>query len=430
MLDASRTANFWNRFWGPIDRRLGIRGVLAVAAFLRLASIPVVRSYLHPETWEFGPLAEAIRAGFGYSEVLPNGLRVPSVFMPPAYSYVLAFFYWLAGERPLTYFVIEVVQAAFGVLLIYVVYRLALLLLGKMSAIAAACIMTLYPAQVYMCNEFHGISIYIVLGVSAVYFLALYLEESPSWKYMLAAGLCMGGLMLFRSEAPALVVFYSALLLARKGWKCLGHVAIFALVATACLAPWTIRNYLTFGKLIPTTASGGYALWVGNNSRATGSQHYDYFKAMPQDVKNAVDRTPLNKEYQVRQDVALKNIAVRYMFSHPRREAILAARKLFLFFVFDPAHDKGRNSAYWVPSVLLTILAIYAIVLRPRMLFGKLILPVLSIFFAVAVGVVVLVLPRYKIEIDPFIIIIASTVFTAKRFESRTEMREERLVEA
>jgi hypothetical protein len=64
---------------------------------------------------------------------------------------------------------------------------------------------------------------------------------------------------------------------------------------------------------------------------------------------------------------------------------------------------------YWLPSILLSLLAIWGAVLRGKKILRKGLLLVVSILFAVAVGIVVFVLPRYKIVVDPFIIIFAAT---------------------
>lgn len=414
MVQSARTNSLWSRITATFGHWPGIGTVLIAAALLRLASIPLVRSYLHPETWEFGPLARNLAQGFGYTDLLKDGSRVPSIFMPPAYSYFLAFFFWLGGERPATYLAIEVLQAAFGVLLVYVVYRLARLLIGERGAIAAACMTAIFPTQIYMCNEFHGISIYIVLETAAVFFLIRYLQISHAWGDVILAGLCMGVLLPFRGEAPALVLVYAAILALRGGRKAVVPAVAFALIAAACLAPWTIRNYREFGRVIPVCASGGYNLCVGNNENATGSQHYNYIGLMPAGEKAELGRIPLGRNTRVAQDDFLKRLAVDYIRTHPREEAVLALKKLFIFFVFDPSHEKGRNPAYWIPSLLLSLLAIWGAILRGKKLFGNDLFLVGSILLAVAVGMVVFVLPRYKIVIDPFLIIIAANVFAAK----------------
>lgn len=404
----------------------GLRTVLIVAALLRLASIAVVHSFLHPQKWEFGPLAENLVKGLGYSDLMVNGTYQPSIYMPPAYPYFLAFFYRIGGEWPVTFLVVELIQAGLGVLLVYLVYHLALVLIGKPEAIVAACLTAIYPTQVYMCNEFHPINIYIVLEVATVFFLVRYLKISASWKDLIMAGMCAGTLMFFRGETPALVLLYAAVLLLCGGLKAAKPALVFVLIAFACLAPWTIRNYRVFGRIVPVCASGGLNLWIGNNPLATGDDRYqaadivrgDFWRGsvlpseleqLSPEVREAFSRIPIDRNSQIAKDQVLKHLAVNFIRTQPKDEAKLLLKKLFDFFVFDPRHEKGRQPMYWLPSILLSLLAIWGAVLRGKRILRQDLLLVASIVFAVAVGVAVFVLPRYKIVVDPFIMIFAAT---------------------
>lgn len=389
--------------------------VLGLASLLRLLSIVLVRSFLHPVTWEFGPLAENLSAGLGYSQRLPNGLLVPAIYMPPAYPYLLALFYRLGGERPATYIALEILQAACGVLLVYLVYRLANLLAGLRAGLGAALLVAIYPTQIYLCNEFHGISVYIVLGVASVFFLIRNLSGTHSWKDLIAGGLCSGALMLFRAEAVGLILIYAAIFIFQSRFKAWAQAIAFLIIAFGCLVPWIVRNYETFHRFIPVCASGGYNLYVGNNPVATGSQHDDkLWNPLPADVKSAFSAIPSGPNERVQKDDVLKHLALNYMETHPLEEAKLAFRKLWIFFVFDPAHDKGRNPVYWLPSLLLTFLGVCGAWLRGRKLLGEDLLMVSSILFTIAVSVAIFVLPRYKIAVDPFIMILAAYLVAAR----------------
>jgi 4-amino-4-deoxy-L-arabinose transferase-like glycosyltransferase len=387
-------------------RWISLRTVLIAAAILRLASIPVLRNYLHPVTWEFGPIARSILAGHGQTFLLPNGMRVPSAFEPPAYPYFLALFYRMFGETPLAYFLIETIQAAAGVLLVYVVYRIAELFIGKKAGIVAACVTAIFPTQVYMCNEFHPISFYIVVHCLVVFWLARYIERTHSRIDLVAAGFSMGVLLLFRSDALVLLFACAGIIVVRRGLKAVVPALVFFVIACACLAPWTIRNYRAFGKFIPVTNLAGINLWIGHNPDATGGAKYGYFsRPFPADLENAMDRIPLDRDYEVSKDVALRNLALEYARTHPRREVELAWKKFLYFVTFDPQHLKGRQPLYWAPSILLTILAIYGAVLRGRKLYGEDLLMTTSIVLALAMVVAVVYLPRYRIIIDPFLIV-------------------------
>ena len=397
--------------------------ILIVAGALRLAAILFVRSFLHPETWEFGPIAEKIVSGVGYTIVLPNGQRAPSAFEPPAYAYILASFYRIGGQRPLTYLILALVQAALGVLLVYVVYRLADLLLGRKGAVIAAILVAIYPTQVYMCNEFHSINFYIVLEAASVLFLVRYLKVSPSWNDLIAAGFCMGVMMLFRGEAPGLVVLYGILLLIQGGLRAVVPSLVFLLLASACLAPWTLRNYLVFGKFVPVCTTSGATLWIGHNPRADGGDRYgyDFYKPKPPDVNAAFETIPFNRDYEYAENKALHDFAIQYIRTHPRREIELAFKKLFIFFFFDPLHPKGRQPAYWVPSFLLTLLAIGGAIRYRKNLLHEYLFVTASIGFAITVGMAVLVLPRYKIVVDPFFMIFAAALLSGQQPAQRSE---------
>ncbi len=91
----------------------------------------------------------------------------------------------------------------------------------------------------------------------------------------------------------------------------------------------------------------------------------------PPDVVYALLQLPNDRSYEVERDKSLRRIAYAYVRTHPKDEAILLLRKVFLFFVFDPDHEKGRRPIYWVPSVLLTLFAIYGAILRGNKIFQE-----------------------------------------------------------
>jgi hypothetical protein len=92
---------------------------------------------------------------------------------------------------------------------------------------------------------------------------------------------------------------------------------------------------------------------------------------------------------------------------------------VWLLFVFDPSHGKGKQAMYWMPSLLLTLIAMWGVYLRgPDLLTGPNLFIAASIAFAVLVAAVVFVLPRYKIAVDPFLMIVGANVINWNR---RTE---------
>jgi 4-amino-4-deoxy-L-arabinose transferase-like glycosyltransferase len=404
--------SFPTRIAALLERWPSIGLVLWVAGLLRVASIFVLRSYRHPITWEFGAIADRIRAGFGYTVPLPGGGTAPSAYMPPAYSWVLVAMLRLGGDRPATWLALELIQAALGVLLVYILYRTALLLAERRVAIVAALLVAVFPTQIYSCNEFHSINFYSVLGAAAVFWLTRYANKSGARKDLFLAAVAMGLLMLFRAEAPALVLLFALILLLRRGWSEVGRAVAFSAVAFLVLAPWTLRNLLAFHQFVLVTDSAGKNLWIGNNPHATGSEHYPFPQFIPADIWRACEDAPRNRDFEITCEDAFKRDSIHFAVTHPAAEVRLAFTKLDYFFVFDPHHDKGRRPIYWVPSVLLSIAALYGAWLRRRRLLREDAFLVVSVLFAVAVTAAVFALPRYKIVIDPFLMFFAASILS------------------
>ena len=405
--------------------------ILAIAGVLRVASIFVLKNYLHPESWEFGIIASGINRGLGYTYPVPNTghyflngspyappytLNLISAVMPPGYPYFLAWFLRTFGDRPGTYLTIELIQAVFGVLLVYVVYRTAKSLLSQKAANLAALICALYPAQIETCNEFHSFSFYVVLGVSVIYFLNRYMNQTNSWKDIVWAGLCMGLMLPFRAEALAPMFLYAVCLVIRKGARALGPALLFAAISALCISPWVIRNYKVFGVFVPTETTPGWNLWLGHNPSSTGSNHYDWIQAqsIQPGMRADLDRVPLDVHYEIAIDQVFRKYARDYIRTHPRREVELAAKKLFIFFVFDPTHQKGSLPTYWIPSILLSCFAAYGAFLQRKRIFREDLLLTVSILYALLLGVALFVLPRYKMVVDPYIMIFAAAVVDRK----------------
>lgn len=100
---------------------------------------------------------------------------------------------------------------------------------------------------------------------------------------------------------------------ARKG-ICLAGIAIsLGLI----MAPWTIRNYLVTGHLVPTTLWVGPSLYDGLNPTATGDSDMQFIE---------IDQLPQRmSEYEV--DREYRRRAWDYALQNPRRAAWLALKK-------------------------------------------------------------------------------------------------------
>lgn len=386
----------------------GTRWILSLSAALRLASILAIRSFMHPQTWEFGEVAHSLLLGHGYSYY-----GSPSAYMPPAYPLLLAGLFDLLGESWAVYLFLEIVQAAAGVLLVFLVYRLALALyhdqaLARLAAILAA----FYPPFIQMCNEFHSINFYIVLGVTTVLLLVKALQQPSRWDYLVYAAISMGILLLFRAEALLLATLFAALIFLQSQRNSrVARSLLFVAIAYGCLGPWMLRNYRLFHELVPTTTAYGLNLYIGNNQNATGSDRSAtgyVLSSLPPAMKADLEAVPMVPEKEILLHRIFRREALAYIGSHPWREVILAGQKLRMFWGFDPNHEKGSQPLFWLPSVVLSVFFGLGLFIGAKPTLRELSPVLVSIAFGMLTSVVFFVLPRYKIAIDPLLCILAS----------------------
>src|SRR5208282_6778138 len=92
------------------------------------------------------------------------------------------------------------------------------------------------------------------------------LEGNRSW---LVLGIYSGLLVLFQPSLLTVVLVYGGWLAVSKGSSPRIWIALAGLLLT--LAPWTVRNYVTFERFIPLRDNLGLELWLGNRPGMQGT---------------------------------------------------------------------------------------------------------------------------------------------------------------
>jgi hypothetical protein len=245
-----------------------------VAAVLRL----VIASYIVSHYgvvrvyggFESCRIAASIMGGHGFSSPygIPSG---PTAWLPPVYPYLVAAVFKVLGVYSLaSLWCLILVNIGCETLIVVLLFRIGLRCFGPMTAFAASFLWAVELGGVAYGVRIWESSISALLATLSV-LLYLHLLDSPSRKRdWIGYALLWALAALTNTALLTLMPLAVGALLFRK-WPEVRWNALVALAVFLCaLAPWTIRNYVVFHKLIPIRGNFGPNLWYGNHPGVQG----------------------------------------------------------------------------------------------------------------------------------------------------------------
>jgi 4-amino-4-deoxy-L-arabinose transferase-like glycosyltransferase len=251
--------------------------ILGAALATRLASATYILSS------RFGPqllflrnepshIAAALVSGLGFSSPYAGAPTAPTAQQPPLYPLLLAGIFKLFGVGTVasawTAVLVNVLAGAVTAVLLYYVGRLHF---GETVGILAAWLWVL--PWMYQTNAF-SVSLtpaYLAaLGLTALFlWVPKRLEGKRRW---LVLGIHSGLLVLLQPSLLTVVWVYGGWLAVSKGSSPRVLIALAGFLLT--LAPWTVRNYVTFERFIPLRDNLGLELWLGNRPGMQGTADF------------------------------------------------------------------------------------------------------------------------------------------------------------
>jgi len=254
--------------------------VFAIAVTMRLWAL---RQLLQEHAWqffyqynEFAHIASNVASGHGYSSLWANTPLAPTAAEPPVYAYLLAGIFRLTGvySFPALWIALglnAVLSAITGVLILRIGGRS----FGSSTGVLAAWVWScwLFEAVVAV-RLWHSSLSALVLMIGLL--LLPQLDTSLRAAHWLMFGAVAGVAGLTNTTLLSVFPFFWLWLwigYRRRRQSCnrllFASVGVFLLT----LLPWTIRNYVTFGRLMPIRDDFWLELWIGNHegeARLTG----------------------------------------------------------------------------------------------------------------------------------------------------------------
>ncbi len=245
------------------------------ACFLFVFSYPLPP--VQNDAVEYLALARNIAAGKGFTV---NGVT-PAVYRPPLFSALLGGWFYVSGNSsPLSAAVFQSLMHAAGVLAAF------LLFLEVVPSLAWAVAGTLWLAVNPLLVTRAALVLQeptLLLFTTLAAWLSVRLLKAPSLPRAGAAGAAWGLCTLDKVVAwfVPLLLLAMRLLPERRRWEWKRREAAVLLLGFAIVvAPWTIRNYVRFHRLIPVNGQGeGMLEWNVSHAEIPGERPGSEFAA-------------------------------------------------------------------------------------------------------------------------------------------------------
>ncbi len=359
-------------------------------------------------------VAERLAAGDGFVRPPHPGLPAPlgtgpTAEHPPLFELLLGAVDRLGIDSVLAQ---KSAMCAVGTVTVVLIGLAARLVAGERAGLLAGGIAALYPFLWVADGSLMSESLYGALIAGALV-LAISFARSPTPRPALALGAVVGLAALTRGEALLLVVLLVLpLALSRRlPWGRRAALAAMAVAATVLvIAPWTVRNALTFDRFVPIAASTSSAIAGAN----CDDSYHGRFLGLWQ--FQCYGRRPPGDESE--KAAVYRRRGLDYVDAHSGRlPVVLAARLGRVWDLYHPLQQvkyeyfEGRSRtasklgliAYY-PLLLLALAG--AILIRRRR--GPL-LPLLALPLTVSVTALLAYgLTRFRFAAEPAIVVLAA----------------------
>jgi 4-amino-4-deoxy-L-arabinose transferase-like glycosyltransferase len=193
---------------------------------------------------------------------------------PPLYPYLLALHYRVFGVSAANG---RILQILLGMLLVYLVYRVARRYFDGQVGVIAAAIAAANPFLIMISGYLLTENLYMILMLTALLVAPTPARLNGPLRGVLGAAALLAAATLTRPTGlPVAIWTLAAGLIFGAGSLTLrGRNGLFAAALfIALLLPWSVRNQRVVGAWVGLTTHGGITFYQGNNQRVVDVVHY------------------------------------------------------------------------------------------------------------------------------------------------------------
>lgn len=319
--------------------------LIALAARLR-----VLTQLLPAKTWsgfyehnEFARIAWAVVSGFGYSSPWANTPLAPTAVEPPAYSYLLAGIFKLTGSyTDVSLWIAVGLNAVLSAVTAVVILRIGKRDFDAPTGVLAAWVWSCWLYEAVVSIRLWESSLSALL-LATTLFLLPKVSEALRPSTWIIFGALAGVAALTNTTLLSLFPFFWLWLWIRchrSGRLCNRLVVLSIATGIVILLPWTIRNYKTFGRLMPLRDNFGLELWIGNHEGAMQSHRF------PSDFP-LIDPSEYNRLGELHFMESKRQIGLQFIWQNPGDFMRLSGRRVVKYWT-DP------DRSIWLPISLMS----------------------------------------------------------------------------
>jgi hypothetical protein len=421
---------------------------LAIALVCRiLSAVFIDTSILSPAPgqpgllMEYGVIAKNLLHGYGfaYSWIAPSGtvITMPTTYMPPGQAWIDYMGLGLFGDSAVGVYAIFASNIILGVLAVYLIGTFTYDLFGsKQLQRIALWVVALYPPLIYSTATFGVTTPVIVINLLILIGCVRFVKASTNgintirYGWMIGAG--FGLQFFFRGEAPvflAVTIIALAWTLRERLRVLLPTFIIIAVLPFVIIAPWTIRNYITFDRFVLISSNGGFNFWRGNNPYTTGSPWTESGGAIwATDSQWTYLQSFMGKpaEFERAGSTMFYGDAFSWMRTNPTDATLLVMKKGLIFWTFDIRSKMGGTIQYmsiYAVTLALFILGLIRIRRDHVMSFG-IRLMLLWAGVSTVIAMIFFPLPRFQLLMIAgyFPIVVYGISYLIRRFDRPKEI--------
>jgi hypothetical protein len=222
-----------------------------------------------PTSHEAWNVAQAMALGNGFSSPLA-GMHGPTAWVAPAYPWLIALGLKLSHQDGYAAMILCLfLNCLMSALSCWPIYGIGKKIGSHEIGLASCWLWVFLPTAVIFPLEWLWDPSFSAFFLALIIYWTLDLHTARSILPWVGYGVLWGITTLMNPAVGILLPFLLFWLLQHR-WR--DHLSWWpqaiatVLLFVVCLAPWTMRNYAAFGKLIPIKDNFGLELWLGNNS--------------------------------------------------------------------------------------------------------------------------------------------------------------------